>query len=97
MDNIDISTSSKDKTSVLTNDIEVFIKEQLAMEIQWLSTANIQLVTDKMETEKAKVNLEADGTQLFKEKNSLVVKRKELRAEIAAMNTIKPFNVLTRS
>jgi len=50
-----------------------------------------------METEKAKVNLEADGTQLFKEKNSLVVKRKELRAEIAAMNTIKPFNVLTRS
>jgi len=44
-------------------------------------------MTDKMETEKTKVNLKADRTQLFNEKNSLVVKREELRTEIVALNT----------
>ena len=35
-------------------------------------------VTDKMETEKAKVNLEVDRARLLGEKNSLVAKREEL-------------------
>ena len=48
---------------------------------------------DKIETEKAKVNLEADRTRLFNEKNSLVAKKEKLRAEIAALNVA---NVLVR-
>jgi len=47
-----------------------------------------------METEKAKVNLEADKVQLFSEKNSLVAKRKELRAKIVALNAARPSNAL---
>ncbi len=39
-----------------------------------------------METEKAKVNLEADKARLLGEKNSLVAKREELQAEIVALN-----------
>ena len=35
-------------------------------------------MTDKMETEKTKANLEADRVQLFDEKNFLIVKREEL-------------------
>jgi len=35
-------------------------------------------MTDKMKTEKTKVNLEADRMQLFDKKNSLVVKKEEL-------------------
>ena len=42
------------------NNAEVFTKEQLAVEIQRFSIANTQLVTDKIETEKIKVNLEID-------------------------------------
>ncbi len=47
-----------------------------------------------METEKAKVNLEADRVRLFDEKNSLVVKREEFRTEIVTLNAA---NVLVRS
>ena len=50
-------------------------------------------MTDKIKTEKAKVNLKADKTRLFGEKNSLVVKREELRAEIVTLNAT---NVLVR-
>ncbi len=71
LNNIDISTSGKDKTSASTNGIEAFIKEQLAVEIQRFSTTNAQLMIDKMETEKAKVNLKADKIRLFGKKNSL--------------------------
>ncbi len=60
MDNTDISTLDKGKTPVSTNDIEAYTKEQLAVEIQRLTTTNVQLVTNKMETEKTKVNLEVD-------------------------------------
>ena len=49
-----------------------------------------------MEIEKTKVNLEADKIRLFGEKNLLVVKRKELRAEIVVLNAVKPPNVLVR-
>ncbi len=48
---------------------------------------------NKMETEKAKVNLEADRIQLLGEKNSLIVKKKELRTEIATLNVIGLFNI----
>ncbi len=41
-----------------------------------------------METEKVKVNLETDRVQLFGEKNSLVVKKEELRTEIVVLNVI---------
>ncbi len=97
LDNTDISTSSKDKTSVSTNGIEVYIKEQLAVEIQRFIIANAQLMTDKMKTEKTKVNLEADRVRLLEEKNSLVVKREEFRVEIAAINAARLSNVLVYS
>ena len=51
-------------------------------------------MTDKMKTEKTKVNLEADKVRLFGEKNSLVVKRKELRTEIVALYAVGSSNVL---
>ncbi len=41
---------------------------------------------NKIETEKARVNLKADKIQLFDKKNSLVIKREELRTEIVALN-----------
>ncbi len=44
---------------------------------------------DKIETKKIKVNLEIDKAQLFDKKNSLVTKRKKLRAEIAILNIVK--------
>ncbi len=92
-----MSTSNKDKTSISTNGIEVYTKEQLAAEIQRFTAANAQLVTDKMETEKTKINLETNKARLLGEKNSLVAKRKELRTKIVTMNTVKSSNVLIRS
>ena len=86
MDNTDISTSSKDKAPVSTNGVEAYSKETLGDEIRRLITTNVQLVTDKMETEKIRINLEADRIQLFDKKNSLVAKKEELRAEIVALN-----------
>ncbi len=97
LDSIDISISSKGKAPVSTYDIEAFIKEQLAIEIQRLSAANVQLVTNKIETKRAKVNLKADRMRLLGEKNSLIVKRKEFRTEIVIMNAVKSFNVSIRS
>ncbi len=47
-------------------------------------------MTNKMETEKAKVNLEVDKMRLFDKKNSLIAKRKELRTEIVALNAAGP-------
>jgi len=68
----------------------------LAVEIQRFIATNIQLVTDKIKTEKAKVNLETDKIRLLKEKNSLVVKREKLRTEIAVINAVGSFNILGR-
>ncbi len=93
LDNTDISTLSKGKTSVSTNGIKVYNKEILGDKICRLTTANILLVTDKMEIEKAKVNLETDKARLFGKKNSLVIKREEFRTEIVILNVI---NVLVR-
>ncbi len=45
-------------------------------------------MTDKIKTEKTRVNLEANKVQLLDKKNSLVAKRKKLRTEIAILNTI---------
>ncbi len=77
---------SKSKALVFTNGVEVYSKEALRDEIRRLIMANIQLMTDKMKTEKARVNLEADRVRLFDKKNSLVAKREELRAEIVMLN-----------
>jgi len=71
---------------VFTSGVKVYSKEALDDEICRLITANTQLITDKMETEKVRINLEADKVRLFGEKNSLVVKREELRVEIAMLN-----------
>ena len=60
MDSTDISTSGKSKAFVFTNGVEAYNKEVLSDEIRRLTIANVQLMTDKMETEKVKVNLEAD-------------------------------------
>jgi len=92
LDSTDISTLGKDKTPASINDTEAYTKEQLAIEIQRFSTANAQLVNDKMETEKIKANLKVDKTRLFNEKNSLVAKREELRTEIAILNIVRPSN-----
>ena len=86
LDNTDISILNKSKTFISTNDIEVYNKEALDDKIRRLTIANTQLITDKIETEKVKVNLEVDKVRLFGEKNSLVAKREELRAEIAVLN-----------
>ena len=79
---------------VSTNGVEAYNKEILSDEIRRLTTANVQLMTDKMETEKIKVNLKTDKVRLFNEKNFLVIKREELRAEIAVLNTV---NALIRN
>ena len=96
MDNPDISISSKGKAPASVNDIETFTKEQLAIEIQRFSTANTQLITDKIKIKKIKANLKIDKAQLFGKKNSLVVKREELRTEIVALNAIGFFNISIR-
>ncbi len=77
MDSTDISTLSKGKTPVFTNGVETYNKETLNDEIRRLTATNVQLVVDKMETEKVKVNLKADKIQLFNEKNSLIIKKEE--------------------
>jgi len=77
LDNIDISISSKGKASVSTNSIKTYSKEALSDKIRRLTTANAQLMTNKIETKKARANLEADKARLFDEKNSLIVKREE--------------------
>jgi len=92
LDNIDISTSSKGKTPVSTNGVEAYSKETLDDKIRRLITANIQLMTDKMEAKKARVNLETDKMRLLDKKNSLVAKREELRAEIAILYTTRLSN-----
>ncbi len=83
-----MSTLGKGKVSVSTSDIEAYNKEILGDEICRLIAANVQLTADKMEIEKARINLEVDRTRLFDEKNSLVVKREELRAEIIVLNVV---------
>ncbi len=96
LDNTNISTSNKGKTPISTNDVKTYSKETLGDEIHKLIIANVQLITDKMETEKARVNLETNRTRLFDEKNSLVVKRKEFRVEIAILYTVGFSNVPIR-
>ncbi len=81
-----MSTSGKGKTPASTNGIKAYNKEALSDEIHKLTTANTQLIIDKMETEKARINLKTDRTRLFDKKNSLVAKKEKLRAEIAALN-----------
>ncbi len=54
-------------------------------------------MSDKMETERTKVNLEADRMRLLDEKNFLVVKKEEFWTEIAILNTAGPSNILIRS
>ncbi len=91
-----MSTSGKGKAPVSINGVEAYSKEALGDEIRRLTATNAQLVTNKMEIEKVRVNLEADKMRLLGEKNSLVAKREELRAEIAALNAAGPSNVLVR-
>jgi len=86
LDSTDISTSGKGKTPASTSGVEAYSKEALSDKIRRLTTTNTQLVADKMETEKARVNLETDRARLLSEKNFLVAKREELRAEIATLN-----------
>ena len=82
-----MSTSSKGKAPVSTNDVEAYNKEALGDKICKLTADNIQLMIGKMKTKKVRINLKADKTQLFDEKNSLVVKKEKLRAEIVILNT----------
>ena len=54
-------------------------------------------MTNKIKTEKTRANLEVDKARLFGKKNSLIVKKEELRAEIATLNATGPFNVSIHS
>jgi len=65
LDNTDISILGKSKAPVSTSGIEAYSKEALGDEIRRLTAVNAQLVTDKMETEKARVNLEANRARLL--------------------------------
>ena len=69
---------SKGKGPASTNGVEAYSKEQLAEEIRRLTTANAQLVNDKLGTEATNAKLEADRNRLINEKNILVAKREEL-------------------
>ncbi len=91
-----MSILNKGKALVSTNNVEAYSKEALDDKIRKLIIINVQLVADKTETEKTKVNLKADRTQLFGKKNFLIVKREELRAEIAILHTAGPSNILIR-
>ena len=51
---------------------------------------------DKIEIEKTRINLKINKVRLLGEKNSLIVKRKELRIEIVILNVAGPFNILVR-
>jgi len=93
LDSTDISTSGKGKTPVSTNGVEAYNKEALDDEIRRLIAINVQLIANKIKTEKAKVNLEADKIRLFDEKNFLVAKKEEFRTEIAILNVIGFSNV----
>ncbi len=73
-----MSTLGKGKASVFTNDVEAYNKKTLSDKIRRLTTTNVQLMIDKIKTEKVKVNLKANKVRLFGEKNSLVAKKKEL-------------------
>jgi len=96
LDSTDISISNKGKASIFTSGVEAYSKEALGDEIRRLITTNVQLITDKMETEKARVNLKADRVQLLGKKNSLVAKREKLRIEIVVLNTAGSSNVPIR-
>ncbi len=50
-----------------------------------------------MKTKKAKINLETDRIRLLDKKNSLIIKREELRTEIAVLNATGSSNILVRS
>ena len=94
LDNTDIFTLSKGKILISTNGVETYNKETLDNEIRRLIIANAQLITDKIETEKVKINLEADKIRLFDKKNSLIAKKEELQTEIVILNAAGPFNIL---
>ena len=88
-----MSTLGKGKAPVSTNGVEIYSKETLGEKIYRLTTTNAQLITDKIKTEKVRVNLKIDRVRLFGEKNSLVVKREELRAKIVMLNVAGSFNI----
>ena len=96
LDNTDIFTSNKGKTSVSTNNIEAYNKETLDDKIHRLTITNVQLITNKIKTEKIKINLETDKIRLLSKKNSLVVKRKELRTKIIVLYAAGSSNVPIR-
>ncbi len=54
-------------------------------------------MVNKTETEKIKINLETNRTRLFGKKNSLIIKKEELRAEIVVLNATGSSNILIRN
>ncbi len=51
-----------------TNGIETYSKETLNDKIYRLTTTNVQLMINKIETEKTKINLKVDRVRLFDKK-----------------------------
>ncbi len=91
-----MSTSGKGKVPISMNGVETYSKKALDNKICRLTAINAQLITNKIKIEKVRVNLKADRVRLFDKKNSLVVKKKELRTEIVALNTAGYSNVPVR-
>jgi len=78
LNNTDISTSNKGKAPAFTSGVEAYNKEVLDDEIRRLIAINIQLITNKMEIEKVRVNLKANRVRLFGKKNFLIAKKEKL-------------------
>ncbi len=53
-------TLDKDKAPISTNDVKAYSKKALGDKIRRLITANTQLMIDKIEVEKARINLKID-------------------------------------
>ncbi len=85
MDNINISTSGKGKTLALTNGIKAYNKEAFENEIHKLTQTNAQLTQNKQNSDTTKAAIEADKNRLISKKNALILKREELRKEIATL------------
>jgi len=94
LDNTDISILSKGKTSASTNDVKAYNKKTLGDKICKLTTTNVQLMINKIKTEKVKVNLETDKIQLLDKKNFLIIKKEKLQIEITVLNVVELSNVL---
>ncbi len=97
LNNTDISILNKGKTPASTNNVETYNKKILGDKIRKLITTNVQLMIDKIEIKKIRINLKTDKIRLLDKKNSLIVKKEKLRTEIVILNVARSSNVPIRN